>query len=281
MIFDFCVMKPASLQLRLFHRFGKSSALLLLPWILLRFLPTAGAGELNAGFDQANKFYEEGKFSDAAAAYEKLIAENRSSPAVYFNLGNALFKTGKLGRAVVWYRRAEALAPRDPDAKANLQYIRKNVNGGSVRTTWRARFRTLSLNEWTWLAAVAAWLWFALLILRERKPELRATLRGATATAGVAAGLLVAALAVAWFDQLQTQPAVVVVSEAVVRRGPLEESQSYFNLRDGAEVSVLDRKDNWLQVSDAANRVGWVRREQLQFVHDQAAFGANRARNGS
>ena len=87
-------------------------------------------------------------------------------------------------------------------------------------------------------------------------------------TAGVTAGLLGVALALVWQDQFATASAVVVVSETVVRRGPLEESQSYFNLRDGAEVIVLDQKDNWLQVSDAVNRVGWVRREQVALVRD-------------
>ena len=87
-------------------------------------------------------------------------------------------------------------------------------------------------------------------------------------TAGVTAGLLGVALALVWQDRFAISPAVIVVSEAVVRRGPLEESQSYFNLRDGAEVIVLDQKDNWLQVSDAVNRVGWVRREQVALVRD-------------
>ena len=239
-----------------------------------------GADELSASFDQANKLYEEGKFAEAAGAYEKLIAGKRGSPTLYFNLGNALFKTGKLGRAVVWYRRAEALAPRDPDIKANLQYLRKSVQGGSVRTNWRARLRALSLNEWTALTAAAGWLWFALLSWREFRPNFRTALRGYTATAGVVAGVFATALTVVWLDQIQTQPAVVVVGEVVVRRGPLEESQSYFNLRHGAEVSVLDQKDRWLQVSDEANRVGWLRREQIEFVRDARAIAAIPAQGG-
>ena len=249
--------------------FGRKCVLTMLAMILaFACLRSVRAGEFSASFDQANKLYEEGKFSEAVAAYEKLIASRQSSSTLYFNLGNALFKSGQPGRAVVWYRRAEAMAPRDPDIKANLQYIRKNVNGGSAPTNWRARLQALSLNEWTVLTAMASWLWFALLALREWRPDWRAALRGYTMTAGVTAGLLGVALALVWQDRFAISPAVIVVSEAVVRRGPLEESQSYFNLRDGAEVIVLDQKDNWLQVSDAVNRVGWVRREQVALVRD-------------
>ena len=51
--------------------------------------------------------------------------------------------------------------------------------------------------------------------------------------------------------------------EAVVRFGPLEESQSAYTLRDGSELDVLDEKDGWLQVLDDTRRAGWVRKEQV------------------
>jgi SH3-like domain-containing protein len=68
------------------------------------------------------------------------------------------------------------------------------------------------------------------------------------------------------FGQLSAQPAVVVATEAVARYGPLDESQSAFVLRDGAELIILDKKDGWLQVGDAHGRSGWVKQEQLATV---------------
>ena len=56
--------------------------------------------------------------------------------------------------------------------------------------------------------------------------------------------------------------AIVIAREATVRAGPLEESQSAFTANDGAELRVLDRKDDWLQVTDGTSRIGWLRREQ-------------------
>ena len=78
----------------------------------------------SGGFEAANKLYEEGKFAQAAAAYEQLIQSGRVSAPLYFNLGNAWFKSGQMGRAITAYRRAEQLAPRDPDVRANLQFAR-------------------------------------------------------------------------------------------------------------------------------------------------------------
>src|SRR5262249_17914429 len=55
------------------------------------------ASELETAFDQANKLFERGKYSEAAAAYEKLVTPGHVSPALYFNLGNAYFKAGQPG----------------------------------------------------------------------------------------------------------------------------------------------------------------------------------------
>src|SRR4051812_44427531 len=52
-----------------------------------------------AAFDNANRLYEQGKFGDAAAAFEKLVQSGHVSEAIYYNWGNALFKAGNLGRA--------------------------------------------------------------------------------------------------------------------------------------------------------------------------------------
>ena len=62
-------------------------------------------------------------------------------------------------------------------------------------------------------------------------------------------------------DQCAESEAVVSAREVTARFGPLDESASSFQLRDGAEVTVLDVKDAWLQVRDAENRTGWMRRE--------------------
>src|SRR5438094_10424308 len=48
-----------------------------------------------SAFEAGNKLYYEGKFAEAAAAYEKLALSSQASPALYFNLGNACFKSGQ------------------------------------------------------------------------------------------------------------------------------------------------------------------------------------------
>lgn len=223
-----------------------------------------------AAFDQANRLYEKGQFTNAAAAYQQLIDAGHGSVTLWFNLGNAWFKAGQPGRAIAAWRQAEKLAPRDPYVRFNLQFARKQVTGSDApnRPLWQRFLGALTLDEWTLLACAGWWLWFGLLAAREARPALRPTLRGWTTTAGVAALALAVCLGAALRQQAAARTAVVVVPSAVVRHGPLDESQVAYQLRDGSEVTVLDEKavsdrEVWLQVRDEAGRRGWLKRDQV------------------
>jgi len=221
------------------------------------------AEDLATAFDAANKLYAEGKFMEAAGAYEKILHADQTSPALYFNLGNAFFKSGQIGRAIAAYRQGQQISPRDPDLRANLQFARNQVQGPTLRPgRWERWLGTLSLNEWTWLSAGALWLTFALLATGQVRPALARSLKNWTLTAGGVAMLLIVCLALAFAGSSSNKTAIVATSEAAVRSGPFDESPNAFTARDGAELRVLDQKDQWLQVTDGTRRVGWVNQTQ-------------------
>jgi len=227
--------------------------------------PALSRAELPAAaFDSANKLYEEGKFADAASAYEKLAQSGQTSAALYFNLGNAFFKSGQMGRAIAAYRQAGQITPRDPDVRANLQFARNQIPGPTLSPSrWQRWLGRLTLNEWTLLAAGAVWLWLLLLAVLQWWPGLRPALRGYVLTLAVAAGLLCGCLAAALYETRLARSAIVITGDAVVRHGPLAESQTAFTAHDGAELRVLDQKDEWLEVNAGAGRIGWLRRDQV------------------
>ena len=219
------------------------------------------ASNIVAEFDRANKLYEQGKFSEAAAVYETVAASGMANASVWFNLGNAAYKSGEMGRAVAAYRMAERLKPRDPALRANLQFVRGKIYSDE-RTRlpfWKSLIRMATLNEWTVLTAMCFWAWCAVLMTGEF------TRRRYTKTLLAGAGWLLLCgigLAGAVADQRAANEAVVVAREVTVRFGPLDESQAAFQLRDGAEVKITDQKSDWLQMRDPEKRVGWMRRDQ-------------------
>jgi hypothetical protein len=215
-------------------------------------------------FDNANRLYEQGKFGEAAAAYEKLVQSGQISAAIYFNWGNALFKAGRIGRAIAAYQQAQRMAPRDPDVRANLQFARNQVQGPTFLPERLRRWLSkLTLNEWTVLAAATVWVWLLSLSLIQLRPALKPALKSYVAWGGLLALALCACFLTAFYFDRMAPRAIVVTQEAVARQAPLEESQSAFTLHDGAELQVLDQKDQWLQVQADARRIGWVRKDVL------------------
>src|SRR5882724_1785780 len=230
------------------------------------------AADPASDFESANKLYEEGKYAAAASAYDKLIETRNASEALYFNRGNALFKSGQVGRAIASYRVAQRLAPRDPDLRANLQFARTSARGGSPyhRERWRIWLESLTLNEWTLLTTAAVWLLFILLALQQWRPALQPALRRYFFPVCAAVIVLGVCFGIVLNENCFTQTAIVITGEADVRNGPLDESQSLYKVRDGIEVEVLDRQNDWLQVVDSAQRVGWLRRDQVLLLDRSA-----------
>jgi tetratricopeptide (TPR) repeat protein len=236
---------------------------LLISLFTLIFAANLFAADMTPDFAAANKLYAEGKFSDAARAYEKILETGGQSATLLFNDANAEFKSGNLGKAIEGYRRAEQFSPHDAEIRANLAFVRNQVQGSTFpENRWRVWLGQLSINEWTVLAVLGLWVTFILLTAGQIKPTLAAKLRSATWTFAVLTiffGAILGLQAAGHFSQT----AVVIAEGAIARSGPFDEAQKAFTLHDGAELPVLDRHENWVQVDAGAGKTGWLPLKQV------------------
>jgi tetratricopeptide (TPR) repeat protein len=240
-------------------------------WLaILLALACAGkllAADAAAEFAAANKLYAEGKFAEAATAYDAILKTGAQSPALLFNAGNAEFKAGHLGKAIAAYRRAELLTPRDAELRANLAFVRNQVQGVTLRESrWQNWAGALTLNEGTMLAAVLFWLTCALLIARQLQPALVPRLKTATRIFAVLTICSAAVLGIQAMNHFSNASAVAVANNATARSGPFDDAQTAFTVRDGAELSVLDQHDDWVQVADGSGKIGWLNKKEIEIL---------------
>jgi tetratricopeptide (TPR) repeat protein len=241
-------------------------------WILVLFATFSFVGNLFAAdvttdFSAANKLYAEGNFAGAASAYENIMQTGAQSSALLFNCGNAEFKSGHPGAAIAAYRRAALLSPRDGEIRANLAFVRSQIQGAMLRESrWQNWLGQLTLNEWTLLAATAFWLTFILLAVRQIRPALGAKLKSITSVFAALTVLFGAALGLQAAAHFSKQTAVVISPEATARSGPFDEAQSAFTAHDGAELVVMDRHGDWLQVADGPGKIGWMPVSQVEVL---------------
>jgi len=240
-------------------------------------------------FDEATRLYREAASAEgerqeelyrkAAELYAGLAAETPNGRVLY-NLGNARFRAGELGRAIAAYRRAERLLPRHRPTRANLAYARDLAPGGGpgrkphpAAAAFLFWHYALSLAE---AEAMAVLTFLALLGLLAARRFVDAPRRGRLSAPAIAAGILFGVFALSSLAKLADSPAgegVVVAAEARVRSEPTGRAVDLFTLREGAEVRVTDKSGNWTRVSAGADRRGWVESRDLEVLSDPPCAG--------
>jgi hypothetical protein len=220
-------------------------------------------------FHRGLELYEAGKYEEAAQAFSNLLAQGVDDPAGHYNLANCLFKTGRLGPSIYHYRRAHALAPRDEDIAANLDYARflaldaledeaaatdLRVEGWFDRVTPDEAFR-IAAGIWV-LAGLMGMLW-------QLAPVGRASFRRSFVAL---LALWVIVSSVAWTVEARARrvdEAVVLDRESKVRNGPGESFDTAFVLHEGAEVVVEAERGTWTEISLPGDLRGWISSDSI------------------
>ena len=238
---------------------------MLLRLILLTAMTLAPAGPYNLG----NRLYAHRDYAGAARAYEQALRAGPNADACY-NLGNALFKSGRIGAAIVQYRRAWYLRPRDADIGRNLAFARSYrvdkapATAGPLARGLERIFHLLSRREAALLAAVG----FALAALSLSVWIVRRWtwfLAGAVVLATLALFCLVTRWV--WAGEVGARPAVVVVPEVNVSSGPGEEFKTILLVHDGTEVRIREQRGGYLLVQLPGGSGGWVKSEVVARVY--------------
>jgi len=83
--------------------------------------------ENNALITEGNKAYADGLYNNAISSYTKVLDEGYESADLYYNLGNACFKTDDLASAILYYEKALKLSPNDDDIVFNLNVANSRI----------------------------------------------------------------------------------------------------------------------------------------------------------
>lgn len=214
---------------------------------------------------QADRLYDASRFSDAVVQYEALVESGAKDGRLYYNLANAYFKSGDLGRAVLNYHRAQRLLPRDGDVAANLELARaRTLDSLEAQYEGAVIGSVRQLVGWTTLreaAIVALFLWAAIgglivsAILWQDRRRLLFVLAGVAAVLLV---LILVSVGVRIWDERDQPPAVIVVAEASVHSGPSADYLTEFLLHAGTEVRIVERRAEWTRIALPGDLQGWV-----------------------
>jgi tetratricopeptide (TPR) repeat protein len=222
-------------------------------------------------FFRANSLYTEEHYAEAAAQYEQIAGEGLASGNLYFNLGNAYFKAGDVGRAILNYERARRLIPGDPDLLANLGFARSLAGGADEPPLWQRLFFPFAerfASDSLLLVASGLYGLLVLFLIGARLLDRAGrALRTAAVATAVALALLLPSLVyrLATVD-LPTYAVVVTKDEATVRFEPSAAGTQHFQAKPGSVVRVRAERQGWMQVVRPDGRQGWVESGSLALI---------------
>jgi len=222
-------------------------------------ITSAALAQADAEFAKANQEFAQGHFKEAISGYEALIRSGQWSANVFYDLGNAYFRTGDFGRAILNYERALALERHHPEATANLQIARDEAHALEIQPSSLERYlQFASLNQHSIAAATAFWLAiFAMFVLIFKQR------RSARAIALSICCLLVLAVAVYAIFTLERGSkgqalAVVTGKDVQARLATADTANSVLALPAGSEIKILSTRGDWIYAALPNNLRGWI-----------------------
>lgn len=223
--------------------------------------------KLQQMFIQAGKFYDEGVPTEAVKQYSQLLDKGYLSKELLFNLANAHFKAGESGAAMLNYRRAWYLSPRDPDILANLRFVSQAAGIPLPTASFpRSLLMRFSLSEWIVFTVVVYWcavvIVAGLLLLKRIKPSV---LRRAGLCSAIL--LVLGFLGIAnWVNYFKKPELVVQQSGQEALFAPLDGSTAHFKLPEGSIVRAEEFSGGWVKIRQGKES-GWIRQTACKAVY--------------
>ncbi len=219
--------------------------------------------------------YAKGNYQQAIKDYQEILKTGVSSE-IYYNLGNAYYRTDNITQALLAYERALQLSPGDNDIRFNLQYARsKTIDKITPETemffvTWyNSLVNFTSVDRWANTAIVSIVMALLLILVFLFAPQMWARKSGFY---GSAVFLLLFAFANLFaFQQkheLETKQGAIVIAPTVnVKKTPAASGTDIFVIHEGTRVDITDRgMKQWRGIKLADGREGWLKTSQIEEI---------------
>jgi len=210
----------------------------------------------------ANEDYLAGRYEQAVQGYEAILARDQSNGHVFYNLGNGYIRMGRVGKAILNYRKAMLLLPRDGDLKANLQHARSlrqdrtEERPASIWHTLAFWYHGLNLRGLLLLfCALNLLFWSCLLLRLFRDSE---GIRWTLALSLILGVLMGISTFLKYVETFQNPDGVVLLEETPVRAGFSHKDTVLFVLHEGTEFRILDREKGCWKIELADGKKGWI-----------------------
>jgi tetratricopeptide (TPR) repeat protein len=229
----------------------------------------------NDDLKQANNLYQKGDYAGAIKIYESIEKQNLEASELYFNLGNAYYKTNNTAKAILYFEKAHKLSPEDDDIDFNLKLA--NLKVVDKVQPIPVIFYTRWLNNIADMFSSTKWAVFSIIILIAALTSVVLFFISKTSTTKrisfFAAIVLLAVFTATYIFagmqqslQYNSNNAIVFAQSVYVKSSPTDKSTDLFILHEGTKVEILDTVGEWKKIKLANGNIGWIPAKEIEAI---------------
>jgi hypothetical protein len=241
---------------------GRSAQYPFLLWVMFTLLVQVNPG-FATSFEDGLRSYSEAEYEKAASVFREL-ASVAPATGTFQNLGNAEWRRGRTGEAILAWERARWIDAYNRGARENLDFARKTAQLESPELAWYEIISTwLPVNAWAWLTGVALWLAVAMILL----PGILGHKKEAwhQAVAAFALMLFLLSLPAQAGVHTRTKIGFVLSKDTPLRLTPTREAQGVIHVAAGQPLRLLAERGQYLLVRTSGLK-GWLAKTEAGFV---------------
>ena len=244
-------------------------------WLLLAMICFGGTSAKAVTKNNADTEYQKGNYQQAIRDYEEIL-KNGESAEIYFNLGNAYYRTDNITKAVLNYERARLLSPGDDDINFNLQFARsKTIDKITPQSemffiTWyKSLVNFTSVDNLAKTGILCIVMALLLVLLYLFGPQLM--LRKIGFFGGLAFFVIFLLSNLFAFQQkqaLDNRTGAIIISPSVnIKKTPAKNSADQFVLHEGTRVDIIDKgMTDWRCIRVGDGREGWIETKAIEEI---------------
>jgi tetratricopeptide (TPR) repeat protein len=229
--------------------------------------------DLQEILQEGNAFYMDGEYEMAVQTYQSIIDSGFASSELYYNLGNAYYKSHDITMALVNYERARILKPNDPEIQHNLEIAREFVVDRIevlpeffIRRAYVGFVKIFDADIWALVSVISFGL--ALGLFLSYFFMKRIILRKASFWSGVLFMVIAASTFIFATHQnnlvTKHNQAIILTPSVTIISSPDEESGTdLFLLHEGTKVTISDELGEWREVVLSDGNSGWLKEIDL------------------
>ena len=239
------------------------------------FLNPVWGNEAETLINEGNKLYQEKNYEGAIEKYNAVLQADYESPALYYNLGNAYYRLGKIGKAILNYERGLKLAPDNEDLLYNLKVVKartvdriREVPKLFIVEWWEILITALSTTTWQIIVLLFYLIFIVsvtLYFVTKSGSVQRMTIY--TALTGLIAAIFFSIILFANVHRETSSNFAIIVSPTVsAKQSPNETSNDRFVIHEGLKVDVREDFGQWYKIKLSDGKVGWVPKNSLEVI---------------